>query len=74
MKTITVKVKPNARLSAISRDEDGTFTVRVKSPPTDGRANEELLALLARELGVAKSKLSIRSGAASRVKRVQIDE
>lgn len=74
MKTISVSVKPNARLSALERQEDGSWIARVKSPPVEGRANEELIALVAKAFGVRKSQVSIRSGASGRKKRVEIDD
>jgi uncharacterized protein YggU (UPF0235/DUF167 family) len=46
---------------------------RVSVPPEDGKANQALLALLARSLGVAKSRLRIVVGHSSRWKTVEID-
>jgi len=40
----------------------------------DGKANEELIALVARHFKRAKSDVSIKSGASSRTKLVQISE
>jgi len=74
MKSIRVKVKPNARASDIEEMPDGTYYARLKSPPVDGKANEELVTLVAAHFGRRKSQVSIKSGAASRMKRVQIDD
>ena len=38
----------------------------------DGKANEELIALIAQRFACPKSVVSIKSGATSRMKRVQI--
>jgi uncharacterized protein YggU (UPF0235/DUF167 family) len=46
--------------------------VRVASPPIDGAANEVLVAFLAKQLAVAKSAITLRSGATGRVKVVRI--
>jgi len=46
--------------------------VRVAEAPADGAANEALVTLLAKALGVTRSELSIISGATSRHKRVAI--
>jgi hypothetical protein len=46
---------------------------RVAAAPEDGKANEALLRLLAKTLGIAKSKVRIVSGAASRVKMIEIE-
>lgn len=72
--TLQVKVKPNARTSTFDEQPDGTWLAQLKSPPVDGRANEELVALVARHFGRRKSQVSIRSGASGRLKLVQVDE
>jgi len=70
--TIQVKVKPNARASQLELLADGTWLAMLKSPPVDGKANDELIALVARQFGQSKSRVSIRSGASGRLKRVMI--
>lgn len=70
-RTVTVKVKPNARKNCIS-EQDGILTVSVTAPATDGRANDRLIELLAVHFDLPKSRLSIKRGAASRNKVVQI--
>ena len=44
VRVIQVSVKPRARISAIEVAGNGTFVAYVKSAPTDGRANAELVA------------------------------
>jgi len=46
--------------------------VRLAAPPVDGAANAELLATLARALGIAGRDLELASGATGRMKRVRI--
>ncbi len=70
---IQLKVKPNARVSAIEQLEDGTWLARLKAAPVDNKANEELLALIARHFKCRKSAVSIKSGASGRMKLVRID-
>jgi hypothetical protein len=70
---IQVKVKPNARVSALTQADDGTWLAQIKSPPIDGKANEELIALVAQHFGCRRSRVSIKSGASGRTKRVSID-
>lgn len=72
MKTIQVKVKPNARGSGLEELGDGTWLARVASPPVDGKANEELVRLVAEHFGVRKAQVSIKRGASGRLKFVQI--
>lgn len=73
MKTIQVKVKPNARASALEEQPDGTWLANIKAQPVDGKANEELVRLVAGHFGVRKAQVSIRSGASGRMKLVQIE-
>ena len=70
---IQVRVKPNSRVSALEQTDDGTWLAQIKSPPVDGKANEELIGLVAKQFGCRKSEVSIRSGAASRTKLVRIE-
>lgn len=70
---LQIKVKPNARASALVQLDDGTWHAELKAPPVDGKANEELIALLAKTFGCARSAVTIRSGASGRLKRVRID-
>ena len=46
--------------------------VRVRVVPENGKANQALIALLAESLGVPKAAVRIVSGAASRLKKVEI--
>jgi uncharacterized protein (TIGR00251 family) len=48
------------------------LSVRLRAAPTDGKANDALIRLLARELRVPKSGIVIKSGHASRHKLLQI--
>lgn len=69
---LQVRVKPNARASTLTQEADGTWTARVKAPPVDGRANDELIRLVAAHFRCPKSAVTIRSGASGRTKRIDI--
>ena len=71
---IEVKVKPNARESRLTRQADGTWLAQLKSPPVDGKANAELIALVAKEFQCKKADVSIKTGASGRLKRVVIEK
>ena len=71
--TIQVRVKPRSRVSLLTPEEDGVWVAQLKSPPLDGKANEELVALVARHFGRPKSAVSIKSGASARTKLVRIE-
>ena len=53
--------------------EGDTLRLRVTAPPTDGKANVGVIALLAKTLGVSKSRLEIVKGHSSREKVVSIE-
>jgi uncharacterized protein (TIGR00251 family) len=74
MTVIRVKVKPNARVSALDEAGDGTFVAQIKSPPIEGRANAELVELVVRRFRCRKAAVSIKSGASSRTKLVRIED
>jgi uncharacterized protein (TIGR00251 family) len=70
---VRIKVKPNARDSSLLQETDGSWTARIKSPPVDGKANEELIALVADRFRCPKSAVTIKSGASGRTKLVKIE-
>ena len=72
-RVIQVRVKPNSRASALEENEDGTWLAQIKSPPVDGKANEELIALIAKHFECRKSDVSIKSGGSGRVKLIRVD-
>ncbi|ACK69132.1 protein of unknown function DUF167 [Gloeothece citriformis PCC 7424] len=69
---IQVKVKPNAKHQKIEEAEDGSLIISLKSPPVEGKANQELIKLLAQKYRVTKSQISIQSGLSSRNKLIEI--
>ena len=71
---IQIKVKPNSRTSLLEQNADGTWLAQLKSSPVDGKANEELISLVAKHFKCAKSDVSIKSGATARLKLIQIRE
>ena len=73
MKIIKVKVKPNARVSTLEEVTGGPWLAQLKSPPVDGKANRELVNLIARRLACPMSAVSITSGVSGRIKLVKIN-
>ena len=69
--TLQLKAKPGSSRSELAQEADGTWTAWLRSPPVDGKANAELVALVARHFGCAKSAVSIHSGGGSPFKRVK---
>jgi uncharacterized protein (TIGR00251 family) len=58
----------------LEEQEDGTWLALIKSPPVEGKANEELVTLLAKHFRCRKADVSIKAGASGRVKLVRIEE
>jgi len=73
MITLQIRVKPNSRVSTLERGDGGFWTARLKAPPVDGKANAELIALIAERFRCRKADVEIRSGAGGRMKLVRID-
>lgn len=71
---LQVKVKPRAQTSELVQAEDGTWVARLKAPPVDGKANDELIGLIARKFQCRKAAVSIKAGASGRTKLVMIEE
>ena len=74
---VSVKVTPKAsraRIAGLAREADGraVLAVAVSAPPTDGKANAAVIALLAKEWRLAKGAFTIASGATSRRKILHI--
>ncbi|MDR5639353.1 MULTISPECIES: DUF167 domain-containing protein [unclassified Thermosynechococcus] len=72
MKKYHLVVKPNARTSSVSVNSDGQLVVAVRAPATEGRANEELIAVLAAYFQVPKSRIQLIKGHTSRYKVVEL--
>lgn len=70
---LQVKVKPRSRVSELSQAADGTWVARLKAPPVDGKANAELVSLVAERFRCPKSAVTIKAGAASRTKLVRVE-
>ena len=75
--SLFLRVTPNAGRDAIEgagiRDDgSAVLRVRVRAVPDKGKANDAVIALLARTLDVPRSTLSITSGEAARLKTVLV--
>lgn len=74
MVILQIKVKPNAKQQKLEQQADGSWLAHLKSPPVDGKANTELIKLLAQRFAVTKSQVTIKSGGAAKLKLVEIVE
>ena len=72
MAIIQIRVKPNARKSHFAQDDSGQWQASLKARPVDGKANQELIALVADFFNCPKAGVSLKSGATGRMKLVEI--
>jgi len=70
--TVRVRAKPGSSRRGIIRVADDALVIGLNSPPEKGRANDELIEILARLAGVPRSALTIVRGANSRDKLIAI--
>jgi uncharacterized protein (TIGR00251 family) len=75
--TLAVRLTPKGGRDAIDGIEtlsDGraVLKARVRAAPSEGEANEALMRLIAKALGVPARDVSLATGAASRIKRLRI--
>jgi uncharacterized protein (TIGR00251 family) len=69
---IRVRVIPRAGTSGVAGTRDGAWLVRLHAPPVAGAANDELIEVIAKALGVPKRAVAIASGERSRQKSVRV--
>ena len=69
---IAVRVTPRASRDRITQ-ETGVIRVYVTVVPEDGKANQAVTKLLAKALGVAKTRLTLLHGATGRDKVFRLD-
>lgn len=69
---ITVTVSTRSRRPGIEERADGSYLIRVSAPPREGRANEEVVDIIAAHFHVPKSHLRLLRGAGSKRKIIDI--
>jgi len=75
MKKISVKITPRSSKNEITNTlPDGTLKIKLKAPPVDGKANEELIKFLSEEFKTPKSKIKIIKGLTNKNKIIEIGD
>lgn len=67
-----VAVKPNSKKGPLVIEDGNNLTVYLREKPIDGEANAALIKLLSKHFHVAKTRISIKSGARGREKFLEI--
>ena len=71
---LEVRVQPGAKRDALlARLADGTWKVAVAAPAQEGRANEAVVRLLSRLLGVPRRQVVVARGASARGKWIDVE-
>jgi len=70
--TLSVRAQPGARRSGVVGTWNGKLKIAVRAVAEDGRANEELLEVLAQALGLKTAALTLLRGEHARIKQVRI--
>ena len=71
---LKVYIQPRASKTGLAGTHDGAVKIRIASPPVDNAANRALIEFVARTLGIARSRVRIVAGVASRTKTLEIDD
>lgn len=69
---ISVRAKPRSSVSRLEPVASGIWIARLRASPVDGKANAELIDLMAKHFGCARSCVSVVSGSVIRLKLVRI--
>jgi hypothetical protein len=70
---VNAKVIPKSSQRMVQSELDGSLKVKLTAAPEKGKANKQLVEVLAEHYKVSKSKIRILKGATSKDKVVEID-
>lgn len=70
---IELKVAPQSGRQDLVLDKSGILKCFILSPPEDGKANKEVVQLIAEKLKIKKQQIEIIGGLISRKKKLAID-
>ncbi len=71
--SVWVQVQPRSGKTEVVGWHGDAVKIRLKAPPVDGAANEELIRFLSKVVGVPRNAVEIASGATGRRKHIKID-
>ena len=70
--SFSVRVSPSASRSSVQGEHGGALKVSLAAPPVEGKANAELIKLIAKQLGVPKRAVEILHGEQSKQKTLRV--
>ena len=71
---LTVRAAPNSSKNQIVDVIEGALKIKLKAPPVDGEANEELIRFISKWLKVAKSDIILQKGSTSKNKKLLVPQ
>jgi len=71
---VKIKVQPGASQDEVCGMHGDAIKIRLRARAVDGKANAALVEFLASRLGISRSRLTIKSGASSRIKTIAVSE
>ena len=69
---ISVRVQPGASKNVVTGIREGSLTIKLCSPPVDGRANDSLIRFVANRLNISRSSVQIIHGIKNRKKLLEV--
>lgn len=70
---LVVRVVPNSsKTEIVGWMADGSLKIKLAAPPVDGKANQELIALLAKACSVSKQDVEIINGLTTKKKTIRL--
>ena len=71
---VKIKVQPGASQDEVCGMHGDAIKIRLRARAVDGKANAALVEFHASRLGISRSRLTIKSGASSRIKTIAVSE
>lgn len=69
---LNLHIQPGAKQTEVVGLHGDALKIRLAAPPVDGKANDALVAFLAKKLGAGRTAIEVISGQTSRPKRVRV--
>lgn len=70
---LLIRAQPGAKKTEPAGIREGRLCIRLHAPAVENKANKELVAFVAKTLGLRPAKVTLTSGDTGRHKRLRID-
>jgi uncharacterized protein YggU (UPF0235/DUF167 family) len=69
---LTVHVRPNSRVNLVTQTSEDTYSVLTTATPERGKANDQVIRLLAKHLNLPPRRLRLVLGKTAREKLIEV--